>query len=527
MQTEGAGTSDGERELRLLKTLLWTISEAKDFTTALQAMVETICRETSWECGGAWGPTLDGDAIERLPVWYAKSEAFDGLRPSARSLRLHRGEGMPGRAWERQAPEWADVDEVVAKRLATPRLAEVRTAGIVVAFSLPIFSGDKLLALLEFAATARRPEDVRLFEIIDACARQLSSMLERKRLGFENQSLAAAILDLHEAVHLMTPFDDPSGWRTVYANNAYARMFGYSTVEQAMATKDLRSHWGPKTVVSHENLRAIAQGRPVTSALTLYRLDGTEVDVEYSCTPIVDAAGNNILTAVVMQDAGAKRRTETMAALGSLVAGVAHEVRNPLFGIGATLDALQARMGERNEYAPHLQVLRGELARLSTLMNDLLDYGRPPGLDLHATNLVEVCDAALTRCQPAAERREVRLVHLDGGAERPVPADHGRLVQVMINLVDNAIAHSPSNAAVTVRHASTPSEALIAVEDEGPGIPSDDLPRLFEPFFTKRHGGTGLGLSIVQRIVEQHGGHVGVENRREGGARLTVHLPIP
>jgi signal transduction histidine kinase len=97
-------------------------------------------------------------------------------------------------------------------------------------------------------------------------------------------------------------------------------------------------------------------------------------------------------------------------------------------------------------------------------------------------------------------------------------------VQVVMNLVDNAIDHSPKGGRVTVRHDGPAERPRILVEDEGPGIPPNDLPKLFEPFFTKRQGGTGLGLSIVHRIVDQHGGWVMVENRKEGGARFAVVL---
>ena len=108
--------------------------------------------------------------------------------------------------------------------------------------------------------------------------------------------------------------------------------------------------------------------------------------------------------------------------------------------------------------------------------------------------------------------------------------DRRRLLQVFQNLLDNAVRHAPAKSVVSVEAEGMQAdgEAWIdcRVKDEGPGFRSEDLPRVFEPFFTRRRGGTGLGLSIVQRIVEDHGGRIFAGNRADGGAVLTVRLPV-
>jgi signal transduction histidine kinase len=205
---------------------------------------------------------------------------------------------------------------------------------------------------------------------------------------------------------------------------------------------------------------------------------------------------------------------------------VAHEVRNPLFGIGATVDALEARMKGADEYGTYIRVLRGELSRMSTLMHELLEYGRPPRLSRTHCSMAEIVDDALERCAKRADDLGVSLRHVNGADAATLSVDRGRLLQVLINLVDNAVHHSPAGKAVIVKHGSRDGMVVLRVDDDGPGFPLEDLPRIFEPFFSKRHGGTGLGLSIVQRIVEQHGGLVAAENRPEGGATLAVHLPL-
>jgi signal transduction histidine kinase len=235
------------------------------------------------------------------------------------------------------------------------------------------------------------------------------------------------------------------------------------------------------------------------------------------------------ITATVQLQASL-RRSEMMSALGSLVAGVAHEVRNPLFSISATLDAFEARFGPDIEHARYIAVLRTELQRLSRLMQELLEYGKPRNPDLQPGQVAEVIEDALRLSVRLARRRRVRLVNHAKGPYAPVAMDRSRLFEVFQNLLENAIQHSPAGGAVTVsgREVRTKGTAALECEihDAGPGFREEDLPKLFEPFFTRRRGGTGLGLSIVQRILEQHGGTVAAVNGPNGGALMRVRLPL-
>lgn len=224
------------------------------------------------------------------------------------------------------------------------------------------------------------------------------------------------------------------------------------------------------------------------------------------------------------------RRREAMASMGSLVSGVAHEVRNPLFGITSTLDALQARLHGQPEQSRHIAVLRGETSRLQKLMQDLLDYGKPASNERAVTNLFSLIESALAECLPLAHDRGVRLDLALHGPAPMLALDTQRLDQVFVNLIENALQHSEPGSTILVSatrdDAVNPPAVVCSVADQGSGFRASDLPRVFEPFFTRRRGGTGLGLSIVQRIVEEHGGTVVAENRVEGGALMTLRLPL-
>jgi PAS domain S-box-containing protein len=222
------------------------------------------------------------------------------------------------------------------------------------------------------------------------------------------------------------------------------------------------------------------------------------------------------------------RQSETMAEIGSIVAGVAHEVRNPLFSISATLDAFQSRFGKAEGFERYLTVLRGEIVRLTTLMRDLLDFGRPSRPDFSLCHMEEIVEAAVSACAPLARRKSVEIEWPRGAAVPAVLADRARVSQVLQNLIENAVHFSPQGGRVGVALQVTgdPEEQWVecAVHDSGPGFDPADLPRLFEPFFTRRRGGTGLGLSIVKRIVYDHGGDVSAENHAEGGAEVRVRF---
>jgi len=226
------------------------------------------------------------------------------------------------------------------------------------------------------------------------------------------------------------------------------------------------------------------------------------------------------------------RRNEVMAAMGLIVAGVSHEVRNPLFGISAVVDALESRLsrfGPQADYTRHLTVLRGELNRLTRLMQELLEYGKPVAFELAPASLAEVVAQAIDACEVLAKRLRVQVTNRTPADTTTVHMDRVRLAQVFQNLLENALQHSPPEGRIIIEVRADPKDQgwiACAIQDSGPGFQPEDLQRIFEPFFTRRRGGTGLGLSIVQRIVEGHDGTVSVANAAEGsGAVVTVRLP--
>jgi signal transduction histidine kinase len=211
---------------------------------------------------------------------------------------------------------------------------------------------------------------------------------------------------------------------------------------------------------------------------------------------------------------------------GEFVAGIAHEVRNPLFGLGASLDAMEQAFGFDLRHEPFLRMMRREIDRLTVLTRDLLEYGRPPAVHVVAEDLAPVVATAARSCLPEAELMSVRIeneVTADAGVAR---IDAGRLAHALEKLIQNAVQHSPPGKGVRIVASRTPSQLVVSVLDSGTGFRPEDLPRVFDPFFSRRRGGSGLGLSIAEQIVRQHSGHIEAANRPEGGACVSVLISL-
>jgi signal transduction histidine kinase len=215
-------------------------------------------------------------------------------------------------------------------------------------------------------------------------------------------------------------------------------------------------------------------------------------------------------------------RAQGMAEMGRLLGAVAHEVRNPLFGISALLEAWSVNPAAVDT-AAYMGLLTHEVDRLRTLMADLLEYGKPFAANLCVASLQGTVLEAIRTCERQAAAAGVTLS--SRLSESLVRMDASRLPRVFINLLENAIQHSPAGSTVSI--AILPHDGAhtaVQVVDAGAGFDDDMLRHLFTPFRSRRAGGTGLGLAIVKRIVDEHGGEVSVRNNAARGATVTVTL---
>ncbi len=214
-----------------------------------------------------------------------------------------------------------------------------------------------------------------------------------------------------------------------------------------------------------------------------------------------------------------------LTVLGEAAGVVAHEVRNPL---GAILNAVAVL--KRDKLGPLgasvVTILEEEATRLDVMVRDLLDVVRPLEPRSRPLHLGELARRTLELLR-GRQQLGTMQVSVEAAEELPIlHADEMLLQLALENLLRNAVQASPPDSRVTVCVARVSEGILLTVEDEGPGISPADIHRIFEPFFTTRATGTGLGLAVVQRVVLAHGGTVSVGQRRGGGARFELRLPL-
>ena len=234
---------------------------------------------------------------------------------------------------------------------------------------------------------------------------------------------------------------------------------------------------------------------------------------------------------LVLRDLTELRRLERVRR--DFVANVSHELRTPLTSVKAMAETLLDGALEDAEVAPRfLQTIIRESDRLVRLSADLLDLSRVEarGIEKKPIDLTALVAEVASRLASQAEKADITFTNTLR-APLIVPADRDEMAQVLVNLLDNAIAYTPRGGHVTLSASETSEAVTVSVADTGIGILSHDIPRLFERFYradkarSRASGGTGLGLSIVKHIVENHGGTVGVESEYNKGSVFSFTLP--
>jgi two-component system, NtrC family, sensor kinase len=221
--------------------------------------------------------------------------------------------------------------------------------------------------------------------------------------------------------------------------------------------------------------------------------------------------------------------TEKLASAGKLISGVAHEVRNPLFGISATVRALANELKDKQDIQPYLDIITSETTRLNRLMEDLLNYTRPVKIDKNASDLTELVNEVVEYFKQLTEGQDAYFSVI-GEKIPPMNIDRNKMKQVLFNLFENGIQHANGKPRVDVflQHLelADPPEVHLVIKDNGAGISADNLTKVFDPFFTTRQKGTGLGLSIVRKVIHDHGGRIAVESHPGIGTTFRITLPV-
>ncbi|MDQ7786189.1 MAG: ATP-binding protein [Thermodesulfovibrionales bacterium] len=358
--------------------------------------------------------------------------------------------------------------------------------------------------------------------------------------GDQKNSILRLLKEAIEALPIGITVSTEHG-KILYVNLAEAINHGY-TVEELIG-KDFRifapeEHWNSlsfeeihlKGIWKRESIHIRKNGElfPVQMiSIAVKDSEGIPAGIVVACE---DITYRKKAEEEFMKHQESLYQREKMKVYGQLTAGVAHEVRNPLNAILAITEALFLDLGDKPDFQSYLTHIHIQVDRLSRLMEDLLELGKPLIQSrLKKESLFDILNSAIdlwNQLPPSLSHK----VHIDVlSAQNPlyVIADNQKLQQVFLNLLENASQHSPEGSEIRMKVLQYGSTTLISVADEGTGITSENLSRVFEPFYTVRKKGTGLGLSIVKHIVEAHGGHVRIRNNDPmPGCTIEVSLPI-
>jgi signal transduction histidine kinase len=220
-------------------------------------------------------------------------------------------------------------------------------------------------------------------------------------------------------------------------------------------------------------------------------------------------------------------RSEKLAALGQLAAGIAHEIRNPLTSINILIHSLTENFPPENTHREDLQVIEEEISRINEIVDQFLRFARPAPPLLQKADALSIFEETLQLLRPQMEKHRI-IVQKEFQVFPRISMDREQMKQVILNLLLNAVQAMPNGGHLTLRGQVSEKDrwVTLSIQDSGIGIPSEDMNKLFDPFFSTKEGGIGLGLSIAHRIIDQHHGKIEVESAPGKGTLLTVWLPI-
>jgi signal transduction histidine kinase len=225
------------------------------------------------------------------------------------------------------------------------------------------------------------------------------------------------------------------------------------------------------------------------------------------------------------------RRADRLASLGTLTAGLAHEIRNPLVAIKTFTQLLPDRLDDEEFREEFLKIASGEVDRISLLVNELLDFARPSDPKLELENINTLLDGMILLVSTETKKKQINVIKNFASDLPTVQIDREQIKQVFLNILLNAIGATSENGQIMVKTKSfmkPGGEPYVQIEfaDTGCGIPEEHLEEIFNPFFTTKSTGSGLGLSISNQIVQDHRGYIDVESQLDKGSSFFINLPV-
>jgi len=277
----------------------------------------------------------------------------------------------------------------------------------------------------------------------------------------------------------------------------------------------------------------------------IVKRNGSVIPVSLTTSPVLNRNGETKGITLLVRDISRikaleedVRRSDSLASVGVLAAGLAHEIKNPLGGIKGAAQLLQMEIEADEELKSYTEVIIKESERVSNLLEDLLDFSNPKKLNLRQINIYEVLHSVVALVSRSEEGKEVNFTAEYDPSIPLIPGDSEKLAQVFINIIKNGCEAMDGAGEMKIstrvitdflvhgKEGSFSKMIAIDVADSGKGMCEEEVKQLFTPFFTRKKGGTGLGLSVSHRIIKEHRGTVNVKSEEGKGSVFSVLLPL-
>jgi PAS domain S-box-containing protein len=552
LEHEHAARAEAERAQQRLEFLVevgTVLASSLDYQTTLSSLARlAVPRLGDW-C--AIHILEQGDIVHQLAVAHEDPEKVALAHELEQRFPYDPDSpnGVPQVMRTGKAEMTSDItDEMLSAVVEDPELlALVRALGFTSSIIVPLIARGRVLgAITLVAAESGHHYDQSDLRLAEELASRAALAVDNARLYRESQRAAAEQAAVLAQMADGVVMSDTEG-RIVYVNEAGQSLLGMSPVGQTIDTAitgfSARERNGDPAAAGDGALTRVLQGDTVINLeRRLRRPDDSEVVVQTSASPLIADDGTMLGAVAVFHDVTEERELEQQK--DNFLAAAAHDLKTPLASIKGLAQLLQRRALRAGlpETVPVVEGLRkidAAVTRMNGLVNDLLDVsriqmGRPLELNSGPADLVGLLRRVVSECQQATGGRH-RIIVRSAVPELAGVWDADRLDRVFINLIGNAIKYSPSGGDIDVAIALEPRSdgpmAVVVIHDEGMGIPTEDVPRVFERFYRGRNvdtqiQGTGIGLAGAKQIVEQHGGTIDVESEEGQGSTFIVHLPL-
>lgn len=509
-----------EQQLAIQYAISYLLSESSKYEDSmLIEIVKVICENLNFEVGGVWRVDNRENAVVNLGYWQSSTITSKVFEDVTRSMKLSPGVGLPGRVWTTGQAAWImDLN----KETNFPRLPQAKALGLHSAFCFPIFIENKVLGMFEFFTRDSQVFDESLLRIMTTMGVQIGQFIQRKKMEDElRESEAYKMAVLASVMDAIMTVDEQGN--ILSANPQTQNLFGYSETE--LSNKKIES------MIGIGSLSDIV-GKEVGS--TAIRKDRISFPVELMVSQM--QYNNETIYVIVVRDVTERERINKMK--NEFVSVVSHELRTPLTSIKGSIGlVLGGAVGSFTEKAQKLlAIANNNCERLLLLINDILDIEKiesgKMNFKLSTVEIDKLVHESVAANKMYGEKFGVNIRFDQPDTKIKVNADPGRLLQVLANLISNAVKFSPQGGEVILSVEQINEKVRVSVADKGVGIPNEFQSRIFQKFSqadssdSRSKGGTGLGLNITKAIIEKLNGTLNFVSEENVGTTFYFELPV-